>query len=94
MASKVQKIVFDTSFERKFTTYKENLSQKQLKKLREKITIFKNNPFDPRLKTHKLKGKLKDYWVFAISFSDRIIFRFLDKERVFFIDMGDHSIYK
>ena len=23
---------------------------------------FVNNPFDKRLKTHKLKGKLKDYW--------------------------------
>ena len=94
MTSKVQKIVFDASFERKFTTYKENLSQKQLKKLREKIIIFKNNPFDPCLKTHKLKGKLKDYWVFTISYSYRIIFRFLDKERIFFIDIGDHSIYK
>jgi addiction module RelE/StbE family toxin len=94
MASKIKKVVFDASFERKFTAYKKRLSKKELKKLKERIIIFKNNPFDPRLKTHKLKGRLKDYWVFAISYSDRIIFRFLEKERVFFIDIGDHSIYK
>jgi len=90
----IRKIVFDSYFERKFSAYKKKLSKKQREKLKEKIEIFKQNPFDSRLKTHKLKGKLKDYWVFSINRSDRILFRFLTKGKVFFIDIGDHSIYQ
>jgi addiction module RelE/StbE family toxin len=90
----IRKIVFDSYFERKFNDYKKKLSKKERQKLKEKIEIFKKNPFDPKLKTHKLKGRLKDYWVFSISYSDRILFRFLKKGKVFFIDIGDHSIYK
>lgn len=90
----IRKIVFDSYFEKKFNDYKKKLSEKERLKLKEKIEIFKQNPLDPRLKTHKLKGRLKDYWVFSISYSDRILFRFLTKGKVFFIDIGDHSIYK
>ncbi len=94
MSFKIKKIVFDASFERKFKNYKKKLSKKELNRLKERLIIFKNNPFNPKLKTHKLKGSLKEYWVFSISYSDRIILRFLNKEKVFFIDVGDHSIYK
>lgn len=90
----IKKIVFDTSFEKKFEGYKEKLSEKELNKIRERIEVFRDNPFNSRLKTHKLKGRLKDYWAFSISYSDRILFRFLDKERVFFIGIGDHSVYR
>lgn len=94
MPPKIKTVVFDAGFERKFRNYKKRFSEKELDKLKERLIIFKNNPFDKRLKTHKLKGGLKDYWVFSISYSDRIMFRFLTKEKVFFIDVGDHSIYK
>jgi len=33
----------------------------------EKEQIFRQNPFDPRLQTHKLKGKLKEFWPFSID---------------------------
>lgn len=72
----IRKIVFDSYFERKFNDYKKKLSKKERQKLKEKIEIFKKNPFDPKLKTHKLKGRLKDYWVFSINYSDRILFGF------------------
>jgi len=94
MRFKIKTIVFDALFERKFEAYKKKLSENKLEKLKERLIIFKNNPFDPRLKTHKLKGRLKNYWVFSISYSDRLMFRFLNKDKVFFIDIGDHSIYK
>ncbi|HEC92675.1 MAG TPA: type II toxin-antitoxin system mRNA interferase toxin, RelE/StbE family [Candidatus Atribacteria bacterium] len=94
MAFSIQKIVFDAYFERRFNEYKRKLSEKELQRLKERIKIFKQNPFDQRLKTHKLKGNLKDYWVFSITYSDRILFRFLEKGKVFFIDIGNHSIYK
>ena len=89
----IKKIVFDKGFEKKFIKYKKRLTEKEKGKLRQNFEIFKNNPFDSRIKTYKLKAELKDYWSFRISYSDRIIFRFIDNHTVFFIDIGDHNIY-
>lgn len=61
-------------------------------KHREKI--FKANPFDSRLKTHRLKGKLKDYWSYSVDYQYRILFRFIDNETVLYHDIGTHDIYK
>ncbi len=94
MRHSISKIVFDSCFEKKFKNYKTKLSEKERLKLKEKIEIFKQNPFDSKLKTHKLKGELKNYWAFSITYSDRILFRFLTEGKVFFINIGDHSIYK
>lgn len=30
------------------------------------IEMFVTDPFNPMLKTHKLSGKLKGYWFFAV----------------------------
>ena len=90
----VKKIVFDRAFERKLKKYKKNLSEKEKDELKKRVKIFKNNVFDPRLETHKLGGKLRNYWAFSINFTDRILFRFLGEGKVFFIDIGDHSIYR
>jgi len=94
MKRKIDAIVFDKSFEKKFEDYKDRLDGKRLGRLRDKIEIFRKNAFDARLHTHKLGGKLKDYWVFSITSSDRIMFRFLTANKVFFIDIGDHKIYE
>lgn len=94
MKFRVKNVVFDAPFERNFNNYKKKLSGKKLNNLKEKLLVFRENPFDSRLKTHKLKGNLKGYWSFSISRSDRILFRFLDNETVFFIDIGDHRVYK
>ncbi len=63
-------------------------------KAEEKEKIFKNNPFDSRLDTHKLHGKYKDYLAFTIVGQYRIIFLFSGKEFVDFINIGTHEIYK
>ena len=56
--------------------------------------IFRQNCFDARLQTHKLKGKHKNYWSFSVSYLYRIIFRFIDDHSVLFIDVGTHRIYQ
>lgn len=56
--------------------------------------IFRKDPFDPRLKTHHLTGKLKDFLAFSIDFKYRIIFEFADKDIVWFYDVGTHDIYR
>ncbi|OGU39149.1 MAG: plasmid stabilization protein [Ignavibacteria bacterium GWB2_35_12] len=57
----------------------------------EKLDIFKENPYDTRLKTHKLTGKLKDMYSFSISYDIRIIFSFYEKDKVIFEDVGTHD---
>jgi len=62
----------------------------------ERIALFRQDPFDPRLDTHSLHGKLKKQWSFSVDKRYRILFEFLDKEKkeVVFLDVGTHSIYR
>jgi mRNA-degrading endonuclease YafQ of YafQ-DinJ toxin-antitoxin module len=60
--------------------------------LREHLAIFKEDVFDKRLKTHRLKGNLKEYYAFSVSYTDRIVFRILEDESVYFIEIGDHDV--
>ncbi len=62
-------------------------------KAEEKETFFREDPFDSRLDTHKLHGKLKDKWSFSIDKKYRILFEF-DNSDIVFIDVDDHDLYK
>lgn len=59
-----------------------------------KEIIFRKNPFDKSLRTHKLKGELAGFWSFSINFSCRIIFDFKDEKTIRFYYVGDHDIYR
>jgi len=63
-------------------------------KAEEKREIFQKNPFDPRLDTHKLHGKYKEYWAFTVIGQYRIMLVFSGREFVDFINIGTHEIYK
>jgi len=63
-------------------------------KAEEKEKIFKDNPFDTRLDTHKLHGKYKEYWAFTVVGQYRIMFLFVGGKFVDFINIGPHDIYK
>ena len=56
--------------------------------------LFRINPFDPKLKTHKLHGTMKEYCAFSISYSYRIGFTFIEGYLVRFHAVGSHDIYK
>lgn len=55
--------------------------------------IFRENPFDLKLKTHKLHGSMKEYWAFSISYGYRIGFTFVTGKLARFHDIGTHDIY-
>jgi len=59
-----------------------------------KEKIFRQNPLDKRLKTHKLKGKFADFWAFSVDFRYRIIFNFQNGKDVRFYVIGDHAVYR
>ena len=54
---------------------------------------FREDPFDPRLKTHKLSGTLEGFYAFSVNFSHRIIFDFQHRNIVRFYQIGTHDIY-
>ena len=64
------------------------------KEAEKKEAIFKKDPFDVRLKTHKLSGKLKGCLAFSISYRYRILFEFGRNKIVYFHSIGSHDIYK
>jgi addiction module RelE/StbE family toxin len=49
------------------------------------------SPFDRTLRTHKLSGKLQDLWSFSIGYDLRVVFYFVEENRVVFVDIGKHD---
>lgn len=84
------KIYYTNKF---ISSYKKLPEQiKILAEIKEKL--FKENPFDSRIDTHKLGGKLKEYWAFSITRKYRIEFKFLGNKEVSFLKAGTHNIYR
>lgn len=84
------KIFKTKDFEKSFEKLPKNLQIIAIKK----IVLFRTYPFNSQLKTHKLKGKLQDFYSFSINQQYRILFEFLNKNKVLFYDIGTHNIYK
>lgn len=84
------KIKISPRFEKNY----KRLPKRIKEKAKEKEAIFRDNPFDQRLKTHKLKGKQRDSWAFYINDSYRIKFIFINSDEILFLDIGTHGIYK
>lgn len=87
---KIKKIYYTTHFAKKAAKLSRNLT----KEVNKREQLFRTNPFHPTLKTHKLKGKLKNCYSFSITYSDRILFEFVADDEVLFYDIGGHEIYK
>ena len=83
-------IIYSPQFQREYRRLPSAAKDKTEK--REKI--FRINPFDKRLKTHKLRGRLSELWSFSIDYRYRIIFEFMSEKKVIFHAIGDHSLYK
>ncbi|MFA5970981.1 MAG: hypothetical protein WC780_01420 [Lentimicrobiaceae bacterium] len=58
-----------------------------------RLNLFILDPFNAKLKTHKLSGKLKNLWGFSIGYDHRVVFYFTkDKPpKAVFIDIGTHD---
>ena len=58
-----------------------------------KLEIFISDPFELRLKTHRLSGKLKDLWCFSLDYDLRVVFYFTKHKpkKAVLIDIGTHD---
>jgi len=53
-----------------------------------------SNPFDPSLKTHKLKGKLSEFYSVSVNDDIRIIFQFAEDKNdlsILLLSIGSHN---
>jgi addiction module RelE/StbE family toxin len=61
-------------------------------KYAEVLTKLKADPFDSSLKTHKLKGELKEFYSCSLTYDYRIICIFLmQDEAIVLVDIGNHD---
>ena len=84
-------VVHSTSaFERAFRELPRNIQSLAEKK----DNIFRQNAFDNRLRTHKLRGELEGYWSYSVDQKYRVLFRFVNNDEVLYYDVGTHDIYR
>ncbi len=86
----------EVSFKPSFVRLYHKLPPPLQDEVREKIDLFKNTGNHPRLKVHKLHGKLKDAYSFSVNYHYRIVFIFEDKKKssAVLLSIGDHEIYQ
>jgi len=84
-------IIYSSKFAREYRKLPQNI-----KLIAEKQeVIFRLKPFDPQLKSHKLHGKLKEFWSLSIDGKYRIIFEFSKNKDIFYFhSVGNHDIYQ
>lgn len=83
-------IKYKPSFVREFKKLPVDLQEEAL----ERIDLFKNKTNHKKLKVHKLKGKLKKFYSFSVTYSHRVVFEYENKKDVVFLGIGDHDIYR
>jgi len=73
------------------------LSATQKRSAKKVFVLFKKNPFDPRLHTHKIHhlSALYKKTIYAVRVEDdlRSIF-YVDGENIVSVDIGTHAIYR
>jgi len=58
------------------------------------LQLLASDAFDPRLKTHKLKGELQGFWACSAGYDLRIVFRFVQHqgaEAILLESIGTHD---
>ena len=83
-------VTFSSTFQRAFRKRITGNSDLQAR-FWQKVAQFQQDPFQPKLRTHKLSGKMKNMWSFSIEYDARVIFYFTDDGRAVFVDIGTHD---
>lgn len=76
---------------RNFDNEVEKLTQKFKIILKDKLALFKVEPYNKIFNNHKLKGSLKTYRSINITGDYRVIYEQLNHETVRLIRIGSHS---
>ena len=76
-----------------FDKHYRKLDKRIKESAKERERIFRDDPYNSILGTHKLHGKDSGTLAFWINYSYRIKFTFISKTEVLFLDIGTHDIY-
>ncbi len=79
-----------THFQRAFN----RLSPALQRRAAQRIALFSAHPFDPRLRTHKLRGKLGNLWSFSVTDAHRVLMTFPRSDVALLHDIGTHDVYR
>lgn len=83
------KIVYHQTFRKHFK--KRITPNKKLQtRFYQRLNLLIKNPDSPVLKRHRLKGKKKFYWSFAVSGDIRVIYR-IERSTLYLYDIGTHA---
>lgn len=83
------KLIFSIRFEKKLRGFiKKHPELTEI--IKQKLLILQENPRDPRLKIHKLTGKLKSLFAVSITYEYRVIFD-LEDDSIFLLAIGTHD---
>jgi addiction module RelE/StbE family toxin len=83
-------VAVSTSFQRAYRKRVKGIPDLEQKFARA-LTQLADNPFEPRLRTHKLTGELSELWSFTVAYDCRVVFRFVDDKHLVLLDIGTHD---
>ncbi|MEQ1644973.1 MAG: type II toxin-antitoxin system mRNA interferase toxin, RelE/StbE family [Pyrinomonadaceae bacterium] len=83
-------ILFHPSFKRAYKRAVATGSDRE-NRFHRALEIFAVDPFDSKLRTHKLKGKLNEYWSFSVEYDLRVVFFFEKDGSAVLFDIGSHD---
>ena len=83
-------LIWDDSFARILKKWRKKHPE-LVARFQQKLELFKNEPFHPSLKTHRLTGNLAGAWAISINYEQRLVFKFLSDTEVLLINLGTHD---
>jgi len=87
-------LVWEASFRRAFKqrTRRDHALQERILGV---LDVLVENPFEPELKTHKLRGQLAGLWASWVEYDCRVVFAFVpdppDEDAIVLVDIGSHD---
>lgn len=83
--------MFDIIYTKEFEKRYQNLPLKIQKKIEKQEKLFRANLFHPFLHTKKLLPKHHELWSICVDLQYRIIFRFMDTNKVVLLTVDTHD---
>ena len=81
---------FAPKFVRKYHTLEPILKTE----VKEKLALLTSRSNHQQLKVHKLQGKLANRQAFWVNYKIRVVFKFVNKQNIICLSIGDHDVYK
>jgi len=90
----VTRLVWDASFKRAMKQIART-NPGLYERIFETLATLEQDPFLPKLRTHKLRGQLEGLWACSVTYDCRVVFSFepgtQDQPVILLVDVGTHE---